>query len=158
MRYKQFCGLVVFLVLLCAGCGVGTLVSSPSPRPGDATGEGSKSVLGCEMHPPGTASNRASADGGCTGQQVMARACHLSAGDVDEQLGYTAAGDSATLTTFGHSGLPHSTMQSPINGGTIIINCVGQTAYPSRTIEKDLWDELTQPGDPGRLPEWLQVA
>jgi hypothetical protein len=48
-------------------------------------------------------------------------------------------------------------LQSPYNGGELIVGCPA-TGQPTRALDKDLLDQIAEPGDPADLPDWLRGA
>jgi hypothetical protein len=116
-------------------------------------------VLGCDMStsPGNAAPSDQNVQVGCVSRQVAARACHVSASDVDEQLSQGTAGNSALMYGVGHGGRLVATLQTPINGGELIVSCPG-TGQPTRALDKDLLQQLSEPGDPADLPDWLRAA
>ncbi|ODU06298.1 MAG: hypothetical protein ABS81_05065 [Pseudonocardia sp. SCN 72-86] len=133
-------------LFLVTGCGNGTI-------------DQAHTVLGCDMStsPGNAAPSDQHAQVMCVDRQIAARACHVSTSDVDELLSRTTAGNSALLHGVGHGGRVVATLQTPFNGGELIVSCPG-TGQPTRALDKDLLQQLSEPGDPTDLPDWLRAA
>lgn len=116
-------------------------------------------VLGCDMpeQPGNAARSDWDAQVPCASREIAARACHVSTSDVDQALGRTAVGNDAVLGSVGHNGRVVATLQSPYNGGELIVGCP-TTGQPTRALDKDLLDQIAEPGDPADLPDWLRGA
>ncbi|MGE3288413.1 MAG: hypothetical protein AB7I38_18075 [Dehalococcoidia bacterium] len=140
---------IVLTGVMVTGCSGIPLIGSPG---GDESQP--VSALGCPIRPAGTAAEVATADGVCTGQQMMARACGVTPAQVDQLVAQAAAGDLDLVYRYGHGGTVYATLQQPVNGGDILISCA-DSARPHRVVGPDLYEQLGQPGDVADLPGWL---